>query len=156
MRKSWKIAAVLTPLFALTLVACPDEDAPPPPEDRPAADEPAERVDAPARDVPDVDLPEGVMAEMVAMGGDVYHGAGICFTCHGQEGVGGALGPALNDRDWLNIQEGTYDELVQVITNGVAQPVQYPAPMPPRGGANISEEQIRQVAAYVYALSYSN
>ena len=35
---------------------------------------------------------------------------------------------------------------------GVPQPKQHPAPMPAMGGANLSDDQIRQVSAYVWSL----
>src|SRR5512134_541790 len=53
-------------------------------------------------------LPAGVTAETVAEGNTLFHGAGICFTCHGQNGTGvTGLGPALNDAEWLH-SDGSY------------------------------------------------
>ena len=99
-----------------------------------------------------VDLPEGVTQEMVTAGQAVFGGPGMCFACHGANGAGGPLAPVLADSEWLHI-EGGYDEIVQLITNGVPNPIQFPAPMAPRGGAPISDEQVREVAAYVYSIS---
>jgi mono/diheme cytochrome c family protein len=99
-----------------------------------------------------VDLPEGVTQEMVTAGQTVFGGPGMCFACHGANGVGGPLAPALADSEWLNI-DGSYDEIVTIINNGVATPVQFAAAMPPRGGAPITDEQVREVAAYVYSIS---
>jgi hypothetical protein len=42
---------------------------------------------------------------------------------------------------------------VQVVTNGVPQPKQHPAPMPPKGGAPLTDQQVRAVAAYVFSIS---
>lgn len=99
-----------------------------------------------------VDLPEGVTQEMVAAGQTAFGGAGMCFACHGANGAGGPLAPALSDPEWLHI-DGSYDALVEIITTGVPTPVQFAAAMPARGGAPITDEQVREVAAYVYSIS---
>jgi mono/diheme cytochrome c family protein len=152
-----RMAAPLSALLALVLAGCNGDDtAPPPRAAEPvgtAAPAPAAPAAGPTYAAPEVDLPAGVTAEMVAAGGALYHGQGICFTCHGQQGAGGPLGPALNDSDWIALQEGSFEEIVTVIRTGVPRPAEYPAPMPPMGGASLSEEQLRQVSAYVYALS---
>lgn len=100
-------------------------------------------------------LPEGVTGEMVQQGQQVFNGAGICYTCHGPNGAGTALGPAMTDGDWIwvNPDEDLYPQLVTIIQTGVAQPRDFPAPMPPMGGAQLNEDQVRAVAAYVYSLT---
>lgn len=117
-----------------------------------------EQVDAaPAAAGPDLaalSLPAGVTAAMVEEGQALYGGSGNCFTCHGAAGAGSPLAPQLNDGEWLNIA-GQYEEIVNVIMNGVMQPKQYAVPMPARGGSTITDEQVRAVAAYVYAISHS-
>lgn len=100
-----------------------------------------------------VDLPEGVTQDMVAQGEQLYGSSGNCFTCHAANAGGTPLAPALNDGSWLHI-DGSFEELVRIISEGVPVPSQYPAAMPPRGGAPLSEEQVRQIAAYVYTLSH--
>jgi mono/diheme cytochrome c family protein len=77
----------------------------------------------------------------------------VCFACHGQNGIGGPAGPALNDTDWINI-DGSFPSIVSVIQNGVMQPQQYPGAMPPGGGGNFDAQQIEAISAYVYALSH--
>jgi mono/diheme cytochrome c family protein len=99
-----------------------------------------------------VELPAGVTQEMVAQGETLYGGAGNCFTCHAANGSGTPLAPAVNDASWIHI-DGSFEQLVNIIAQGVPQPAQYPAAMPARGGANITEEQVRQIAAYVYSIS---
>src|SRR5690606_26526605 len=98
-------------------------------------------------------LPEGVTQEMVTAGQQVFQGAGICITCHGPDAKGTPLAPDLTDQTRINI-DGSYDAIVQLVTNGVPQPVEHPSPMPPKGGSQITDEQVRQVAAYVYSLSH--
>lgn len=99
-----------------------------------------------------VQLPEGVTQDMVAQGEQIFNQQ-ICMSCHGANGTGSVLGPALNDQEWLNV-DGSYDEIMNVVRTGVPEPVEFQAPMPPMGGIQLSDEQIQQVAAYVYALSH--
>jgi mono/diheme cytochrome c family protein len=96
-------------------------------------------------------LPAGVTQEMVDEGQQLY--GTVCVACHGAAGAGGAVGPALNDQNWIHIT-GQFEEIVQITTTGVAQPRQYPAAMPPRGGGQFTDEQVRAIAAYVYAISH--
>jgi mono/diheme cytochrome c family protein len=72
-------------------------------------------------------------------------------------GVGGQNGPALTDTTWLQIS-GRLDEIVRVIRDGVpATAIKNAAhrfPMNPRGGPmNLTDAQIRSVAAYVFMLT---
>lgn len=98
-------------------------------------------------------LPEGVTPEMVTAGQQVFQGEGICITCHGPDATGTPLAPNLTDQTWINI-DGSYDAIVQLVTNGVPQPVEHPSPMPAKGGSQITDQQVREVAAYVYSLSH--
>jgi mono/diheme cytochrome c family protein len=97
-------------------------------------------------------LPAGVTEEMTQDGRAIFVGAGICFSCHGRDGEGGPLGPALNDPEFMHI-DGTYEEIVRIIRVGVPQPQRYPGAMPPMGGARLTEDQLRAVSAYVYTIS---
>lgn len=117
------------------------------PEQPPAAPAAA----APVARAP-VTLPEGVTQEMVAQGEQLYGSTGNCFTCHGPTADGTPLAPGLNEASWIHI-DGSFDQLVQIIANGVPQPAQYPAAMPARGGAPLTDEQVRDIAAYVYSIS---
>lgn len=111
---------------------------------------------APPAEAPSGALPAGVTAAMVEQGQQVFNGPGVCFTCHGQQGQGTPLGPALNDNQWLwieNPQQDLQQKLVTVIRDGVARPKEYPAPMPPMGGASLNDEQLQSVAAYVASLN---
>lgn len=112
----------------------------------PAAAVPA----APQPQVAQVQLPPGVTQAMVDQGKQTFDTS--CWACHGQGGSGGPLAPAVNDGEWLNI-DGAYESIVGVVTMGVPQPKQYPAPMPAKGGAPLTDEQVRAVAAYVYTIS---
>lgn len=148
-----KMTVALGPILVFTLAGCGGEDAPPP--------QSSDQVITPSAPAPPpatpsagaADLPAGVTADMVAQGETIFHGQGICFTCHGQQGTGGPLAPSLNDQEWINIETGNFEEIVSLIQTGVPQPVEFQAPMPPNGGAALNDEQRRQVAAYVYSLS---
>jgi mono/diheme cytochrome c family protein len=133
----------------LSLAACGGGDAPPPAEE---AQEPAEETPAATEAAMDMELPEGVTPAMVAEGETIFMGDGICFTCHMQGGVGGPLAPNLTDDVWLNI-DGSYESIVQNIIDGVLEPIEHPSPMLPRGGTNITDDQVNAVAAYVWTLS---
>lgn len=101
---------------------------------------------------PPVALPPGVTQPQVDEGKQIFHGPGACFGCHGQNAAGGPLAPALNDTQWLHI-DGSLDAITDIIMKGVPQPKQFPAPMPPKGGASISDAQVRAVAAYIFSIS---
>lgn len=94
--------------------------------------------------------PPGVSQEMVEQGAQLYRTS--CSACHGPAGTGTPAAPALNDAAWLNISGG-YDEIVSIIHAGVPSPREFPAPMPPLGGGNFDDDQVRAIAAYVLALS---
>ena len=139
----------------LILSACAgdagDQDAPAADADTGAAPAPPAQQ-TPQSTVGSSDLPEGVTQEMVAQGEQIFNQQ-ICFSCHGANGVGTPLGPVLTDQEWLNT-DGSYEGIMDIVRTGVAEPVQHPSPMPPMGGLQLSDEQVRQVAAYVYALSH--
>src|SRR3954447_23793757 len=96
-------------------------------------------------------LPAGVTQAMVDHGQQLF--ATTCAACHGPAGVGTATCPTLSDAKWIHIT-GAYPEIVTLVTNGVPQPKEHPAPMPPKGGGNFDDAQVRALAAYVYALSH--
>jgi mono/diheme cytochrome c family protein len=152
MRKAVSLSLVVA-LAGIT-AACPGDDTQPATTaDQPATTAPATQpgqTAAPATGGVAADLPAGVTAQMVSEGQQLY--GTVCVACHGANGVGGPLGPALNDQNWIWI-DGSYDQIVQNITQGVAQPRQYPAPMPPLGGGNFNQDQVRSIAAYVYSIS---
>ena len=123
-------------------------------ERRPAAD----TTQAPAAAPPaGPQAPEAGRAGPVALGDSIFHGqaaGGACFTCHGQDAKGTPLAPDLTDQQWLN-GDGSLQFIISTVTNGVPKPKQHQAPMPPMGGASLTPEQVRAVAAYVYSLSHA-
>jgi mono/diheme cytochrome c family protein len=96
--------------------------------------------------------------QLVALGDSIFHGqvaGGTCTACHGQDAKGTAVAPDLTDNQWIN-GDGSYQFIVNTVTNGVPKPKQHPAPMPPKGGAQLSDDQVKAVAAYVYSLSHKS
>jgi mono/diheme cytochrome c family protein len=115
--------------------------------------------EAPTPDVAKIELPEGVTAEMVETGRQVYmgkKGGGICFTCHGMDAKGSMLAPAQDDSEFLH-GDGSYASIMDIIKTGIAQDKLKlsAAPMLPYGGAQLNDEHLKAVAAYIYALSQS-
>ena len=112
----------------------------------PAATPPAPAPTTPTAGTP----PAGATAEMVAQGQQTF--ATVCAACHGQDAKGlPNLGANLTDAEWVNIS-GTYDDIQKTVKNGIAQPKQGTTPMPPMGGAQLTDDQIKAVAAYVWSL----
>ena len=89
--------------------------------------------------------------QMLAEGEQVFRTIGRCASCHGQTGSGSSFAPDLTDDQWLWIESGrpVRPQLVTIIRNGIPQPRQYSTPMPPMGGAQLTEQQLQAVAAFV-------
>jgi mono/diheme cytochrome c family protein len=81
----------------------------------------------------------------------IFTGRGFCASCHGPAGRGTPLGPDLADGEWLHVA-GTVESLDSLIRAGVPRPKRHPVPMPPRGGARLSDAEVRAVAVYVHGL----
>ncbi|MEX2530954.1 MAG: cytochrome c [Gemmatimonadota bacterium] len=103
---------------------------------------------------PEVDLQEPLSVELVERGREVFLGEGGCHICHGPEGRGArGVGANLRDRVWWH-SDGSYPALVRRIAEGVPRSEArniFSAAMPPRGGSDISDADLRAVAAYVWS-----
>lgn len=99
-------------------------------------------------------LPAGVTPAMIAKGKTIFTSTGLCFACHGMDAKG-SVGPNLTDNVWIH-GKGTYPEIVQIVTTGipVAETKTGKGAMPPKGGSQISEDDVKAVAAYVWSLSH--
>jgi mono/diheme cytochrome c family protein len=91
------------------------------------------------------------LAADTALGRRIFVAKGNCFTCHGANARGTPLAPDLTDAEVLHVDTGIAS-IVGVVKEGVAKPVKYPAPMPPMGGASLSDAEIAAVAAWVHSL----
>jgi len=98
-------------------------------------------------------LPEGVTAEMVAQGKEIFAGAGLCYVCHGGDGTGmPGLGANLIDDEWTQ-SDGSYEGIVGSVMDGVdASAATTGTAMPPKGGSGITDDQVKAVAAFVFTL----
>jgi glucose/arabinose dehydrogenase/mono/diheme cytochrome c family protein len=101
-------------------------------------------------------VPEGSTADMVALGVRIFHGevgGASCTGCHGANGTGTTLGPDLTKKEWM-WSDGSFAGILKVINAGVPQPKKFRSPMPPQGGAELSDTQASALAAYVWGLSH--
>ncbi len=101
----------------------------------------------------EVTLAQGVSQEQYDQGQEIFSGQGGCQACHGPNGSGSTLAPNLSDDQWLHVSGPNPEEIAGVIRSGVPQPLEFPAPMPPMGGANLDDQQIEALAGYVASLS---
>jgi mono/diheme cytochrome c family protein len=100
----------------------------------------------------------GASTQLIALGDSIFHGqvgGAACTACHGQDAKGTPVGPNLTDNEWLHA-DGTVEGIARVITSGVPKPKNAPAPMPPKGGATLTDDQVKAAAAYVYSLSHKS
>lgn len=100
-------------------------------------------------------LPDGVTPALIEQGKKIFGGPGLCFACHGMDAKG-AVGPNLTDKEWIHVKDGDYAGLVEQITKGTPQAEAKlgKGPMPPKGGSQISDAEVKAVAAYVWSLSH--
>jgi len=90
-------------------------------------------------------------AEQIAQGKEIFTGK-TCWGCHGKDAKGTSNAPALIKKQWLDA-DGTWASIEQTVTTGVPKPKKFKVAMPPMGGAKLSPEEIKAVAAYVYSLN---
>jgi glucose/arabinose dehydrogenase/cytochrome c553 len=101
-------------------------------------------------------VPAGATKDEVALGDRIFHGEtadGTCAGCHGSDAKGSPQAPSLVDGNWY-FGDGSFKAIAQTVANGVPRPRNYSDPMPPRGGAPLSDADVSAVAAYVWALSH--
>ena len=103
-------------------------------------------------------VPEGATPAMVALGKRIYLGqvgGAACTGCHGGNGEGTPLGPPLagKNKKWL-WSDGSFAGITKTIPDGVSQPKNYRSAMPPMGGAQLTPEQVKALAAYVWSTSH--
>jgi len=97
-------------------------------------------------------FPSGVTESLIAEGKKIYGGRGLCYLCHGAVPEGG-IGPNLSDSTWIRSQ-GRYEEIVtQIFTGTTLEESITGIAMPARGGSHISDDEVRAVAAYIWAAS---
>jgi mono/diheme cytochrome c family protein len=99
-------------------------------------------------------LPAGMTLQTIVEGDSIYHGKGNCAACHGVEaeglpaaGDGLTVGLAYAQTNWQSIDSLIDAGIPDALTRS-------PIQMPPRGGrSDLSDDEVRRVAAYVWAIS---
>lgn len=107
------------------------------------------------RKVASLTPPAGATPEEVSLGDRIFHGesaGGTCGGCHGSDGRGSPVGADLVSGPWL-WSDGSFSGISRTITQGVAKPKQVGGAMPPLGGTALKPDEVKAVAAYVYAIS---
>jgi len=147
-------------IYRITYTGNPAGPAPPP-TPCPNISSPAGKIvqakaTPPESNTSDLPVPEGSSPGMVALGSRIFHGqvgGASCTGCHGANATGTPLGPDLTKQKWM-WSDGSLAGILKVITEGVPKPKRFRSPMPPMGGAQLSNTQASAVAAYVWALSH--
>jgi len=107
-------------------------------------------------DVAALPVPAGATRAQVQLGARIFHGevsGGTCSGCHGSDGKGSTVGPDLTSGHWL-WGNGSLAAIAATIDKGVLQPKHADGAMPPRGGAPLSDADVKAVAAFVWALGH--
>jgi glucose/arabinose dehydrogenase/mono/diheme cytochrome c family protein len=100
-------------------------------------------------------VPPGATKEQVALGERIYQGEaadGTCAGCHGSDAKGSPLAPSLVNGIWF-FGDGSLKAITKTIADGVPKPRNYSDPMPPRGGAPLTDADVAAVSAYVWAIN---
>ena len=113
--------------------------------------------DAGRPDAAALPIPPGATREQVTLGDRIFHGEaadGACAGCHGSDAKGSPQAPSLVSGTWV-FGDGSLQAIAKTINDGVPKPRNYSDPMPPKGGAPLSEADVAAVAAYVWAISHA-
>lgn len=101
-------------------------------------------------------LAPGAARDQVELGARIFWGeakGGTCSGCHGSDGKGSTVGPNLTNGEW-SWGDGSWDAIAATIDKGVLQPKHADGAMPPRGGAPLTDLEVRAVAAFVWGISH--
>lgn len=146
-RRSSAGARLALVVLLAVAVGCGDDDAEPDAPGREAADRAVERFDPKLAAF----LPPGIEPELAEEGRELFV---VCATCHGPDARGTQLAPSLRDAEWIH-GSGTFEEIQALTREGIAEPEEYPIPMPPGGAGEFDDRELRAVSAYVFALGRS-
>lgn len=102
-------------------------------------------------------LPPGMTVAMLQAGDSLFHGRAGCFGCHGIEGQGL---PAAGDAVTVELDYVAYNwrSIDSLIAAGIPDALtRSPIAMPARGArGDLTDEEIRRVAAYIWAISQTH
>lgn len=107
-----------------------------------------------AQNPPMLVRPPQVTDSAIARGSALFHGSASCSTCHGVAGAGSDSAPALAQGVWMHGPD-SFEGILTRVLHGV--PKAYSTrdvAMPMRGWTTMSDEQARDVAAYVWHISH--
>jgi glucose/arabinose dehydrogenase/mono/diheme cytochrome c family protein len=107
-------------------------------------------------DVTSLPLPRGATREQLSLGSRIFWGeasGGTCSGCHGSDGMGTTVGPSLVSGEW-SWGNGSWEAIAATIDKGVVAPKHADGAMPPRGGAPLSDADVKAVAAFVWAIAH--
>jgi cbb3-type cytochrome c oxidase subunit III len=91
--------------------------------------------------------------DLISKGDALFHGSANCYACHGSKAEG-LVGPNLTDAEWIH-SKGSYEDIVAQIKHGVPKAESKSGiEMPPKGGAALSDDDVKAVAAYVHSLGH--
>lgn len=98
---------------------------------------------------PQTPLPDtsAITPTMVELGRAIFHGQGMCQSCHGKKLQGSQLAPTLMPHAWRDAKNGDFAAIYYVATHGVPSTLMVAYP-----GA-ITPAQARAVASYVWSVS---
>ena len=102
-------------------------------------------------------LAPGVTREQLIRGDHIFHGeasGGTCSGCHASDGKGTVVGADLTTGSWI-WGDGSLAAIAATITQGVPAAKKSFGVMPPLGGAPLSADDVKAVAAYVWALGHA-
>lgn len=103
------------------------------------------------KELGDYNPPPGATAEMAQAGDALFHGQAACTACHGDKATGSTLAPDLTDAKWI-WGDGSFAGISDIIQKGIPKPKEYALSMP--SAANLSPDQIKALAAFVWSLSH--
>jgi mono/diheme cytochrome c family protein len=101
-------------------------------------------------------VPPGATADEFALGKKIFDGevaGATCAGCHGAGGVGSPVGADLTAGTWL-WSDGSLEGITKTILAGVPEPKEHAGAMPPKGGVDLTDDQVKAVAAYVWSLGH--
>lgn len=121
------------------------------------AEAPPEGIHPDAGKAANLPVPPGSSPDQVALGSRIFHGeisGATCGGCHGSDGRGSPVGADLTSGKWL-WSDGSLAGIEETIKKGVPKPKEHGGAMPPLGGVQLSERDIRAVASYVWSIGHT-
>ncbi|CAN5706646.1 hypothetical protein BH23GEM8_BH23GEM8_13360 [soil metagenome] len=94
-------------------------------------------------------LPPGATFEQAQAGHRLFT---VCTVCHGPAAEGTQLGPSFVDGEWIAV-EPDVGQIAEIIRTGVPRPAEYPVPMPPHGGGDFDDDELRALAVYILTVA---